>query len=203
MAVRKPKKPDNTLTPTTPTTPTVSNRSLSALPDTMNMSMPDIGSLAPSDWFKASSSIPVLTESEFNAETQKIDGQLRSVEILKGNAQIALGLATAGVTMAKAGKQMALYAVVMEEIKAVGVQLRNAQTATANEEIKVSITAEKGQQLSTQLEGDRIKTQTLGYKNQVDALEGDYYQRLKPLKETEWQQKLDELSAKLGNATGK
>ncbi len=200
MAVRKPKTPNVSVpTVTTPTTPTAVGN-LSDLPDRLSFSVPDLNGLAPKDWFRASSEIPVLSESEFNAESQKIDGQLRSVEILKGNAEIALKLATTGVTLAKAGKQMALYQVALEEIRAVGVQLRNAQAVTANEELRVSITAEKGQQLSLGLEGERIKTQTQQLKNRVDALEGEYYRDLYPLKQQEWKAKLDDLSTRLGQA---
>lgn len=197
MPPRRPKAPTETpITPTTPTTPTNSptavNSALAALPATLEVNYPDVKSLLPTDWFRPSSSaVPRTDDATYAEEVKTAAEQGNSIELLKLNVENAVKLAEVAVKTTRLGKLAAEYLVGLEEIRAVGVRLRGAQAATANEERQVSIVLEKGNQLDRKLEGERLKTQIEGQKNQITQLESDYLTQLQPIKQTEWQNKLE------------
>jgi hypothetical protein len=205
MPPRKPRDPAP-IVPTAPALPTTKQprqptgspaSALSALPEQLTVNYPDIQGLLPTDWFRPSSSAVPQTDDATKEEELKIAReQGNSIELLHANMDNAIALAAVAVKATKVGKLAAEYLVGLEEIRAVGVKLRGAQAATANEERQVLIIQEKGNQLDQRLQGEQIKTQIEGQKNQITQLESQYWQQLHPIKQTEWQNKLQAAQTK-------
>ena len=208
MPPRKPREPAP-IVPTVPTVPTTKqprnpsqptgspSSALPALPESLQINYPDVQGLLPTDWFRPSSSAVPQTDDATKEEELKIAReQGNSIELLAANMDNAIALAAVAVKATKVGKLAAEYLVGLEEIRAVGVKLRGAQAATANEERQVLIVREKGNQLDQKLQGEQIKTQIEGQKNQITQLESQYWQQLQPIKQTEWQNKLQAAQSK-------
>jgi hypothetical protein len=208
MPPRKPRTPapivptlptvPTTRQPRTPSAPTGSPSSaLSALPEQLTVNYPDIQGLLPSDWFKPSSSaVPQTDDATKEEELRIAHEQGNSIELLAANMDNAIALAAVALKATRIGKLAAEYLLGLEEIRAVGVKLRGAQAATQNEERQVLIIQEKGNQLDQRLQGEQIKTQIEGQKNQITRLESDYLNQLHPIKQTEWQNKLQAAQTK-------
>jgi hypothetical protein len=203
MAPRKPSTSKPTTTPVAvPTTPTTANNALSSLPASINVNYPDVQSLLPTDWFKPSSSkVPQTDDATTQQELKIAHEQGNSLDLLNANMDNAMKLAGVAVKATKVGKLVAEYLVGLEEIRAVGVKLRGAQAATANEEKQVSIIQERGNMLGVKLDGERIKTSIERNKNQLSQVDERGYQQLLPIKETEWKNKLALAQQKAQQAT--
>ena len=185
---RTPKEPKAPLVSTpisVPTIPPVASSkptgtptaALTTLPPALNVSIPDIPGMMPDDWFKPSSSkVPQITDAEKAVEAKIAHEQGNSIELLSLNMDNAIGLAQVAVKATKIGKLVAEYQIGLEEIRAVGVKLRGAQMATANEEKNVALIAEKSNQLTAKLG--------------ISQTETNYLNQLKPIKESEWANKL-------------
>jgi hypothetical protein len=200
-----PRKPSTSTQPVAvPTVPTGSNATnvLSSLPAKLDVKYPDVQSLLPTDWFKPSSSkVPQTTDEEAQKELKIAHEQGNSLELLSANMDNAMKLAGVAVKATKVGKLVAEYLVGLEEIKAVGVKLRGAQAATANEEKNVAIIQERGNMLDVRLNGERIKTSIERNKNQLSQVDERGYSQLLPIKETEWKNKLAMAQQKAQQAT--
>jgi hypothetical protein len=196
-----------TVTPSTLDTNTVGNTSAAfsqltaVLPNELAVQYPNVAEMMPSDWFRPSSSnVPRTDNATFRAELQIAKEQNNSIKLLSANIDNAIELAGVAVKTTKVAKLVAEYLIGLEEIKAVGVRLRAAQSSTANEERKVLIIEEKGRQLDNKLIGERIKTGIEAQKNSITQLESNYYSDLHPIKQTEWQNKLEAAKSKAQQA---
>jgi hypothetical protein len=202
MPPRKPRTPATTPTSTPTTTkPSEPVAIQTGLPTKINLKVPDFSSLIPADPFKPSSSVvPRTSDAEYEQELQTAKEQSNSLDLLNANMQNLGKLATAAVSASKAAKTIAEYYVSLEEIKTVGVKLRAAMALTANEEKNVTILEEKGNQLSVRLDGERIKTQVESAKNDLSQIDLLGYQQLQPIKQLEWQNKIQAAEIKAREA---
>ena len=193
MAPRTPRTPKAPLVPTGESKPTapisspVATSALASLPPALNISYPDISGLLCTDWFRPSSSkVPQTSDEEKEREAKIANEQSNSIELLSMNLDNAIGLAQVAVKATRIGRLVAEYQIGLEEIRAVGVKLRGAQMATANEEKNVLLIQEKGNQLTAKLG--------------ISQTETGYLTSLRPIKESEWQNKLQAAQIKAQEA---
>ena len=166
---------------------------LSELPQSINIQYPDIQGMMPTDWFRpSSSSVPQTDNATHRAEMKVVHQQANSIELLKANLTNVKELVSAGVIATEIGKQMAHYVIGLEEIRELGVQLANRRITTANTQKQGLILMERGVALDRKLDGERLKTQNEGLKNKALQQEIDFRHQLIPIKEREWNLKLDQ-----------
>ena len=166
---------------------------LSELPQSINIQYPDIQGMMPTDWFQpSSSSVPQTDNATHRAEMKVVHQQANSIELLKANLTNVKELVSAGVIATEIGKQMAHYVIGLEEIRELGVQLANRRITTQNTQKQGLILMERGVALDRKLDGERLKTQNEGLKNKALQQEIDFRHQLIPIKEREWNLKLEQ-----------
>ena len=207
MPPRKPRTPGSPLAPNTPSTaPTSSGRGsdlATALPATLEFSLPNFSGLVPQNWFRpSSSSVEQVSDEDFEAESKIAHEQGNALELMGLNLDNVEQLAKNAVKATKIGKLMGEYLVGIEAMRTVGVTLRNAKSTTANEERKGLIITEKGRQIDLKLVGEQTKTAIEQQKIDLLNDESSYYRDLRPIDQTRWQNMLESARAKAQQALG-
>lgn len=163
----------------------------SVLPEKLDIKFPNFGTLAPTNWYRPSTSpVERVDQATFQEESLIAEEQGNALELMGSNLDNVAKAMQNAVKATKIGKLLAEYLVGLEAIKTVGVSLRNAQKVTVNEEKRGLLIDEQGVRLDTQLVGERNKTAIESGKNALSQLEVSYYNSLAETKQTEWNNKL-------------
>lgn len=123
---------------------------------------------APSDLFTASSNIPPITEDEFAARQQKIQGQIRAVKVVQSNLTLIRELQTAEGLGLEGQIVAAKNAVLAEKLTTQGIKLSQAQITTDIEKARL-----QGLEIDRQGERDSLPLRQETWDLKLEGLRAD------------------------------